>query len=249
MLTAVSYNIHQCVGTDGRRDPQRVAAVIQDTEADIIGLQEVDFNPRGEKKSHQLDYLAKATGMRAIAGPTLRRADSEFGNALLTRREISEVRLHDVSVFGRQPRGVIDAEIACDGRRVRVLVTHLGLAVNERRRQAQSLVKIIREQRETYDLTLVLGDINEWRPRGFALYSLNSHLGKAPSPRTFPSFFPVFALDRIWVKPKGALLQIAISSNGLARTASDHLPVLAKVKFSTHPASGPALEIASRTES
>jgi endonuclease/exonuclease/phosphatase family metal-dependent hydrolase len=233
MLTAVSYNIHQCVGTDGRRDPQRVATVIQETKADIIGLQEVDFNPLGEEKSHQLDYLAKATGMSAVAGPTFRRADAEFGNALLTRREISEVRLHDVSVVGRQPRGVIDAEIACDGMRVRVLVTHLGLAVNERRRQAQALVKIIREQRENYDLTLVLGDINEWRPRGFALYSLDSYLGKAPSPRTFPSFFPVFALDRIWVKPKAALLQVARSSNGLARTASDHLPVLARVNFST----------------
>jgi endonuclease/exonuclease/phosphatase family metal-dependent hydrolase len=246
MLTAVSYNIHQCVGTDGRRDPERIAAVIQDTEADIIGLQEVDFNPRGERKSHQLDYLAKATGMRAVAGPTLRRTDIEFGNALLTRREISEVRLHDVSVLGRQPRGVIDAEIACEGGKIRVLVTHLGLAVNERRRQAQALIKIIRERRDHYDLTLVLGDINEWRPRGFALYSLDSHLGKAPSLRTFPSFFPVFALDRIWVKPKGALMKISITSKGLARTASDHLPVLARVKFSAHGGFRPTLEIASR---
>jgi endonuclease/exonuclease/phosphatase family metal-dependent hydrolase len=56
-------------------------------------------------------------------------------------------------------------------------------------------------------------------------------LGKAPSLRTFPSFFPVFALDRIWVTPKTALLQIVISNNGLARTASDHLPILARVNL------------------
>jgi endonuclease/exonuclease/phosphatase family metal-dependent hydrolase len=68
LLTAVSYNIHQCVGTDGKRDPQRIATVIQDTKADIIGLQEVD-STRWEKKSHQLDYLAEATGMRAVADP------------------------------------------------------------------------------------------------------------------------------------------------------------------------------------
>jgi endonuclease/exonuclease/phosphatase family metal-dependent hydrolase len=233
LLTAVSYNIHQCVGTDGRRDLKRVAAVIQDMKADIIGLQEVDFNPLGEKKSHQLDYLAAATGMRAIAGPTFRRADADFGNALLTSREISEVKLHDVSVSGRQPRGVIDAEIACDGKRVRVLVTHLGLGVNERRRQAQSLLRIIREQKADYDFTLVLGDINEWRPRGFVLYSLNNYLGRIPSPRTFPSFFPVFALDRIWIKPRTALLQVKIGNHGLARIASDHLPILARVNLST----------------
>jgi endonuclease/exonuclease/phosphatase family metal-dependent hydrolase len=231
LLTAVSYNIHQCVGTDGKRDPQRIATVIQDTKADIIGLQEVDFNPFGERKSHQLDYLAEATGMRAVAGPTIRRTDIEFGNALLTCREIINVRFHDLTVVRRQPRGVIDAEILCDGKIVRVLVTHFGLALNERRRQAQSLIRILRQHRDDYALTLVIGDINEWRPRGFALYSLNSHLGKAPSRRTFPSFFPVFALDRIWVKPRAALLQIKIANNGAARTASDHLPVLAIVNF------------------
>ena len=229
MLTAVSYNIHQCVGIDGKRDPHRIATVIQEIKADIIGLQEVDFNPLGSKKSHQLDYLAAATGMSAVAGPTIRRADFEFGNALLTSREITHVRLHDLTVVRRQPRGVIDAEIVWDGKLIRVLVTHFGLALNERRRQAQSLMKILRQQKANHALTLVIGDINEWRPRGFALYSLNSHLGKAPSPRTFPSFFPVFALDRIWVKPRGALVQVKIASNGLARTASDHLPVLATV--------------------
>ncbi|HEY6364114.1 MAG TPA: endonuclease/exonuclease/phosphatase family protein [Candidatus Binatia bacterium] len=237
MLTAVSYNIHQCVGTDGKRDPQRIATVIQDTKADIIGLQEVDFNLLGERKSHQLDYLADATGMRAVAGPTIRRADIEFGNALLTCLEITNVRFHDLTVVRRQPRGVIDAEILCEGKIVRVLVTHFGLALNERRRQAQSLIRILRQQRADYALTLVIGDINEWRPRGFALYSLNSHLGKTPSRRTFPSFFPVFALDRIWVKPRAALLQIKIANNGAARTASDHLPVLAIINLPSpsHP--------------
>jgi endonuclease/exonuclease/phosphatase family metal-dependent hydrolase len=229
LLTAVSYNIHQCVGTDGKRDPHRIATVIQETKADIIGLQEVDFNSLGAKKSHQLDYLAEATGMRAVAGPTIRSADIEFGNALLTSREITHVRLHDLTVVRRQPRGVIEAEIVCEGKIIRVLVTHFGLALNERRRQAQSLLKILRQQKASYALTLVIGDINEWRPRGFALYRLNSHLGKAPSPRTFPSFFPVFALDRIWVKPRAALLQIKTARNGVARTASDHLPVLATV--------------------
>jgi endonuclease/exonuclease/phosphatase family metal-dependent hydrolase len=229
LLTVTSYNIHQCIGTDGRRDPQRVAAVIQDIKADIVGLQEVDFSPLGEKKSHQLDYLAEATGMTAVAGPTIRRRNVEFGNALLTCREITHVRFHDLTVVRRQPRGVIDAEIVCEGKPIRVLVTHLGLALNERRRQAQALIKILRQSKTNYALTLLMGDINEWRPRGFALYSLNSHLGKAPARRTFPSFFPVFALDRIWVKPRAALLHIKIASNGLARTASDHLPVIASV--------------------
>jgi endonuclease/exonuclease/phosphatase family metal-dependent hydrolase len=232
LFTAASYNIHQCVGTDKKRDPQRVAAVIRDLQVDVIGLQEVDFNPQGKTRSHQLDYLAETTGMTAVAGPTIRQAGAEFGNALLTCREITRVRHHDVTVVRRQPRGVIDAEIECAGKIVRVLVTHLGLAVNERRRQAQSLLRILREQKENYDFTLVLGDINEWRPRGFALYGLDAFLGKIPSPRTFPSFFPVFALDRIWVRPKAALRKITVANDDSARIASDHLPVLATITLS-----------------
>lgn len=232
MLTAVSYNIHQCVGTDGRRDAERVAAVIHEIQADIIGLQEVDFNPRGEKQSHQLDYLAEATGMNAIAGRTILRVDAEFGNALLTRWEIQKARFHDVSVPRRQPRGVIDADISIQGKLVRVVVTHLGLAVNERRRQAQALLKILHAPGENYELTVVLGDINEWRPRGFATCTLDAYLGKMYSPRTFPSFFPVFSLDRIWVAPKAALQAITIPNNGLARVASDHRPLVASVNFS-----------------
>ncbi|HEY7320845.1 MAG TPA: endonuclease/exonuclease/phosphatase family protein [Candidatus Binatia bacterium] len=237
MLTAVSYNIHQCVGTDSKCNPQRVASVIRDTKADIIGLQEVDFSPVGEKRSHQLDYLAEVTGMKAIAGPTIRRTDAEFGNALLTSTDIVQVRFHDLTVVRRQPRGAIDAEILCEGKIIRVLVTHFGLALNERRRQAQSLIKILRQPRAHAALTLVIGDINEWRPRGFALYSLDRHMGKAPSRRTFPSFFPVFALDRIWVTPRRALVQVKIPKNGLARIASDHLPVIATVNLPTpsHP--------------
>lgn len=235
LLTAVSYNIHQCIGTDGKRDPQRIGAVIRETKGDILGLQEVDFNPLGEKKSHQLDYLAEITGMKGVAGPTIRSADIHFGNALLTSGEITNVTFHDLTVVRRQPRGAIDAEMVCDGKPVRVLVTHLGLALNERRRQAQSLIRILRQQKADYAFTLVIGDINEWRPRGFALYSLNSHLGKAPSPRSFPSFFPVFALDRIWVKPRAALLHVKVAHSRLARVASDHLPVLANINLSTGP--------------
>jgi endonuclease/exonuclease/phosphatase family metal-dependent hydrolase len=93
----------------------------------------------------------------------------------------------------------------------------------------------LREGEGACDFTVVLGDINEWRPRGFATYSLDSYLGKAPSPRTFPSYFPVFALDRIWMTPNPASLQIRAVNHDLARVASDHLPVLATADLAAEP--------------
>jgi endonuclease/exonuclease/phosphatase family metal-dependent hydrolase len=229
LFKIVSYNVHRCVGTDGRRDPDRVGQVLQELDADLIGLQEVDFNPPGESKLHQLDILADTTGMTAIAGLTIRRAGAEYGNAILTRGTVLSVQLHDLSVSRREPRGLIDARIVCSHRSIRVMVTHLGLGINERRRQTQALLDVLHDGREPCDLTLVLGDINEWRPRGFAPYVLDKLLGRSPAPRTFPSIFPVFSLDRIWVAPLAALVHLETPSCLAAQIASDHRPLLATV--------------------
>ena len=51
--------------------------------------------------------------------------------------------------------------------------------------------------------------------------------GGGPAPRTFPTWFPLFALDRIWAKPKEVLDDVYVHSSPLARIASDHLPVAA----------------------
>ena len=36
LLSVVSYNIHQCVGSDRRRDATRIAAILKELNADII---------------------------------------------------------------------------------------------------------------------------------------------------------------------------------------------------------------------
>ncbi|MFN5901707.1 MAG: endonuclease/exonuclease/phosphatase family protein, partial [Novosphingobium sp.] len=41
-LTFASYNIHKAVGTDRRRDPDRILAVLREIDADVIALQEAD---------------------------------------------------------------------------------------------------------------------------------------------------------------------------------------------------------------
>jgi len=231
MLNVVSYNVHECVGIDGRRDPERIARLIRELEPDIVGLQEVDFSPLRGNKSYQLNYLAAATGLRPIPGPTMRRADAEFGNALLVRPVINTLQLHDVSFPGRQPRGVIEAVLAVEKQTVRVLVTHLGLHARERRYQVELLLKIL-DRGQGRGCTILLGDINEWRPQAFAIRRLNARLGRGVSARTFPSFYPVFALDRIWVSPRAALIKKTIPHHRLARIASDHLPIRAILDLS-----------------
>jgi len=228
LLSVASYNIHRCVGVDGRCDPLRIAHVIRELDADIVGLQEVHSRVTEDGQAHQLDFLADATGLRAIASPTLYHHDGHYGNALLTNATILVVRPFDLSVPGREPRGGIDAEINIAGENLRVIVTHLGLSPAERRLQVKRLLTILAEG-STRSLVM-LGDINEWRPRAHSLRWLQAYFGEVPAPRTFPTRLPLFALDRIWAKPRAALLRVRVSTSPLARLASDHLPVTATIR-------------------
>ena len=222
-FTAVSYNIHQCLGTDGRRDPGRISRVIRELDAQVIGLQEVNSKSGGGREEAQMDYLAQATGLKAVPGPTIRREDSHYGNVLLTRYPVAETRLVDLSVPGREPRGAIDARLDIQGRGVRIIVTHLGLTASERRNQVERLKHILREKTE--QPVILLGDTNEWFPLSRAIRTLHGCLGKVPAKPTFPAWFPLLPLDRIWVRPRGALEAVRVYKSPLAKVASDHLPL------------------------
>lgn len=229
-FSVASYNIHQCRGMDGRRDAGRIASVIRDLDCDAIGLQEVDSRAGPHAESMQLEYLARATGMEALAGSTILRHDGDYGNALLTRRPVLAIRRHNISFASREPRGALDVDLDVDGHRVRVIVTHLGLRPAERRYQVKLLLKLLHPI-EPGELVVALGDINEWLPIGRPLRWLHDLLGVPPSQRTFPTWFPLFALDRVWVRPRSCLIDVRAHTGSLARMASDHYALKAVISL------------------
>jgi endonuclease/exonuclease/phosphatase family metal-dependent hydrolase len=223
VFAVVSYNIHQCVGLDGRRDVARVARVLGGLNAQLIGLQEVGTDTEGGRQSSQMEYLARATGLQAIAGHTLERQTGPFGNVLLTSWPVLDSRLLDLSVPGCEPRGAIDADLSIEGRTVRVIVTHLGLRAAERRYQVRRILEALSKGQTRF--IILLGDINEWVLRSRPLRWLYGRFGTPPAPRTYPSWLPLFALDRIWVLPRQVLITVHAHATPLTRIASDHLPV------------------------
>lgn len=215
-LRIASYNLHGCVGRDGTRDAERIAGVIAEIGCDTVGLQEV----------YHLDVLARMTGMQAISGPPYVWHGRHVGNALLTRRPVLEVRNHDYTWPDHEPRTALDVDLEVDGEAVRVIVTHLGLKPAERRFQVRKLLDLLKHV-PLHERVIVLGDINEWLPLGRPLRWLNALFGRSPAERTFPSRWPLFALDRVWVRPRHALLAFGAHRSPLAVQASDHLPVKA----------------------
>jgi endonuclease/exonuclease/phosphatase family metal-dependent hydrolase len=222
-----TYNVHKCVGLDRRRDPSRVASVILELNADLIGLQEVDNRSDGDSESAQMEFLARETGYQAVPGPTIKRSNGHYGNVLLTRWPVIAKQEIDLCFSCREPRGAIDALLSVRGERVEVMVTHLGLSFSERWFQIARLVDAIKEK--TSPLFILLGDINEWFPTGRGLKLLHGLLGRPPVTRSYPSWRPFLALDRIWVKPNEALKRVWVHKTRLSRVASDHLPVVAEI--------------------
>lgn len=219
VLRIASYNVHGCRGLDGRKDAARIARVIEELGCDTVGLQEMDY---------RLDYIARKLGMGAIPGLTLMRHDGPFGNALITRRKVLAVRRLGFTYSGREPRNALDVDLEVAGETVRVIVTHLGLWPAERRYQVKAMLKMLKET-PICERVLVLGDINEWLPLGRPLRWLNALFGHSPAERSFPSRWPLVALDRVWVRPRHALLALKAHRSPLAQVASDHLPVKAIV--------------------
>jgi endonuclease/exonuclease/phosphatase family metal-dependent hydrolase len=228
LLRIGSYNVHRCIGTDGRCDPERVARVIREIDCDPLGLQEVDNSPGPTPASLQLDFLARATGLAAIAGLRIVRHMGHYGNALLTRHRVLSVRRHDLSFSWREPRGALDVELDIEGAVTRFIVTHLGLTPGERRHQMRRILSIVAQGSATLPVVL-LGDLNEWLPLGRPLRWLHACFGRPPAARSFPAFWPLLALDRIWVRPRDALLSVRAHQSATARRASDHLPVTAEL--------------------
>ena len=84
--------------------------------------------------------------------------------------------------------------------------------------------------RDPSRLTVVLGDINEWFFLARSLRQLGTHFGQSSRARTWPSWQPLFALDRIWVHPPEALASVWAHVSPTARCASDHLPLVGMIK-------------------
>ncbi|MBN9009052.1 MAG: endonuclease/exonuclease/phosphatase family protein [Rhizobiales bacterium] len=223
-----SYNVHKCVGMDQRFDPERIGAVIAEIGADVIALQEAE--QRFGERNVLLDFaeIERRHGLVAVALAEDAGRRGWHGNVLLFREAV--VRdVHPLQLPGVEPRGALVVDVDLDAGPLRVVAAHLGLLRRSRALQAEAILATICARSERP--TLLVGDLNEWRHGDrSSLYSLDPHFGPlGANLPTFPSRFPLFALDRILGNSPSLISGIAVHDTALARVASDHLPIKAWV--------------------
>lgn len=226
-MRVATYNVHSCIGTDGRHDPERVATVITELDADIVALQEFTYPASVALETRSAVTLTTLDSYTCALGPTRQNLTQCFGNALFTRHPILDVHRIDLSMEKREPRGALAATIDVGGSVVHVLAAHLGLRVHERRFQVRQILDYLDSVKNT--LLVVLGDFNDWLPGRSVVHVLDHRLGRQPRPASFPVRLPVVALDRIWVAPARALRRVFTHATPTAKMASDHFPVCADI--------------------
>ena len=234
-LVVASYNVHAWAGSDGRRDAERTARVLDELGADLVALQEVRCS--GDDRS-TLEHVALQLGVSVVRGLVLDRRSEGHGNALLSRLPLKRVARLDLTVGGHEPRGALDVDVETGADPLRLIATHLGIGPRERRVQVRRLVDTV--LRDSEGPLVLLGDMNEWVRGVGALLPLHRVLGRTPGPRTFPAPLPLFALDRIWVAPRSRLRRLWVHRSAASRRASDHLPVLAELALGEPPDATPA---------
>lgn len=220
-----TWNIHGGIGSDGIFNPARTSKVIRQLDADIIALQEVETFTDGG--GDILSAVETQTDFMAIPGNTMIRRDSSYGNAVLTRPRPVSIAKTNISQPGREPRGVISLLYNFSGTSVHVMATHLGLKPRERQLQLTSIFTVM--QRQPADITVLMGDINEWLPWSKVTRWLGVKFGNKSTPATFPSYFPLLSLDQIRARPARCLGVSRKVVTPLSKTASDHLPLVAEM--------------------
>ena len=223
-LKFASYNIHKAVGTDRRRDPDRILAVLREIDADVIALQEADRRIGRRESVLPREAIEDYTPWRPV--PLNHRPDSLgwHGNALLVRRGITVAEAGVVPLPTIEPRGAIRVDLLAEGRRVRVVGMHLDLSGLRRRQQVRAILAHL-ERCDGDCATVLMGDCNEWSLHRGALGEFRAPWQLVTPGASFPSRRPVGRLDRLVLSEQWELAEHGVHHSALASRASDHLPV------------------------
>ena len=254
-VKVLTYNVLGGRNTDGNRDLNRIAQVISTLNPDIVALQEVD---RHTGRLNGIDLpaeLGRLTGMDHVFGRAMKYDGGEYGEAILTKFPIVNIKNHTLPTVpvdttgGSQeevePRAALAVELKFPGSESTFIFigTHLDHLRDGRNRniQAKGLLQIAAEYE---GLPVILaGDLNS-TPESEAIKTLKTYWTDAwpknkigdTAPRSnrridyiLFSPKPRWKVHRIYrgvdIKKEDPTWQTLLT------LASDHLPVLGELEL------------------
>ena len=231
----MTYNVHSCVGTDGKLSPGRIAEVIARANPDVVALQELDAGQSRSGSVHQPAWLAEQLGMFVHFTPARCSNEGHYGNALLTRHPFSVLSEGGLRRRRDEERAVQWLKVNIAGLEVSVMNTHLSIHFRDRLLQIEQLLGAEWLAKAESHLPLVIcGDLNSsrfspvYRRLSKDLVDAQRANGKRALP-TWPSRWPLFRLDHLFTSRSIRVVRCEVRRDSLSLLASDHLPLLAEL--------------------
>lgn len=233
-LTVMSYNIHHAnpPSKPGVIDIDAIAAVINKHQPDLVALQEVDVNT-GRSRMNEAVVLAEKTKMNFYFAKAIDHDGGDYGVAILSRYPLQGGTTHKLPTLAGsngEPRVLATAYIELHGKKVIVACTHLDAQRSDTNRVLQ--VNAINEllKNETSPI-IIAGDLNA-TAGGAVINTFDQQFTRTCLQNcgfTIPQVNPNKTIDFIGFKPAAAFS--VFSHEEIDEPyASDHLPVVAKLK-------------------
>lgn len=197
----------------------RILRVLNGLDADVIALQEADLRLGARPSALCRNLIAAETDFDVV--PVARNDVSLgwHGNAVLLRRGMTHGRVCHIDLPGLEPRGAVRVDLPAFS----LVATHLGLMRRHRAGQLRTIARAVAGAPRV----VLAGDFNEWSPHK-GLEVLDTFEVHAPG-HSFHAARPIAALDRIAVSSGLSVRAAGVVQEGLARHASDHLPIWADI--------------------
>lgn len=243
-LRVLTVNTHKGFAFMNRRFVLReLREAVRAVGADLVFLQEVQGTHSGHAgrvdgwpEAPHYEYLADELWPAFAYGRNAVYPDGDHGNAVLSRFPIVAYENRDVSVDGHETRGLLHCALQVPGldTEVHAICVHLGLKETHRSHQLDLLAAIVAEHVPPSAPLLVAGDFNDWGQRAHRRLERDTQLrevfveANGRAARTFPARFPVFALDRIYVRSVRAHAPLKLPRRPWS-TLSDHAPLAAEI--------------------
>jgi endonuclease/exonuclease/phosphatase family metal-dependent hydrolase len=246
----ITYNVHNCGGTDGRISPRRIARIIEAQMPDIVALQEIDLGRRRSRAEDQSALIASLIGMNHEFCPTVTLKDEHYGHALFSPWPMEVVKRALLpgapKRAGGEPRAALWVRINIAGRIVNVVTTHLGLGWNEGFTQVNALLgKEWIGGIPAEEPVMLCGDFNlspataGYRVMAARLRDAQLQV-KGHSPlKTFSTIKPFMRIDHVMLSPHFEVTGVDVPRNDLTRVASDHFPLVVDLRVLSSSGAAP----------
>lgn len=247
-LRVMTYNVHSCIGMDGKHAPERIARVIARHRPDVVALQELDVGRLRTGGVDQAHLIAQYLEMAFHFHPAIHVEEERYGDAVLTHLPMRLVRADALPLLRRgrlaEPRGAIWTAIDVGGTELNLINTHLGLREKDRIVQVEALMGPDWVAHPDCRRPVILcGDLNA-RPSSSVCTRIRRRLHDAQMEltghrplHTAPGRYPVARIDHLFVDPTVEVVDVQVPSAELEQVASDHLPLIVEVRL-PRPAEG-----------